>query len=32
MRPKGFVIITHVYTIDIATMRSHRDNMCFVFM
>ena len=33
MRPKSFVIIfiTYVYTIDIPTMGSHRDNMCFVF-
>ena len=31
MRPKSFVIIfiTYVYTIDIPTMGSHRDNMCF---
>ena len=33
MRPKSFVIIfiTYVYTIDIPTVGSHRDNMCFVF-
>ena len=33
MRPKRFVIIfiTYVYTIDIPTMGSHGDNMCFVF-
>ena len=33
MRPKSFVIIfiTYVYTIDIPTIGSHRDNMCFVF-
>ena len=32
MCPKSFVIIfiTYVYTIDIPTMGSHRDNMCFV--
>ena len=30
MRPKSFVIIfiAYVYTIDILTMGSHRDNMC----
>ena len=33
MHPRSFVIIfiTYVYTIDIPTMGSHRDNMCFVF-
>ena len=33
MRPKSFAIIfiTYVYTTDIPTMGSHRDNMCFVF-
>ena len=33
MRPKSSVIIfiTYVYTRDIATMGSQRDNMCFVF-
>ena len=33
MRPKSFVIIfiTNFYTIDIPTMGSLRDNMCFVF-
>ena len=33
MRPKSFVIIfiKYVYTIDIPTMGSHRDNMGFVF-
>ena len=31
MRPESFVIIfiTYVYTIDIPTMGSHRDNRCF---
>ena len=33
MRPKSFVVIliTYVYTIDLPTMGSDRDNMCFVF-
>ena len=33
MRPKRFVIIfiIYVYTIDIPTMGSQTDNMCFVF-
>ena len=33
MRSKSFVIIfiSYVYTTDIPTMRSHRDNICFVF-
>ena len=33
MRPKAFgiIFITYVYTIDIQTMGSHRDNMYFVF-
>ena len=33
MRPKSSVIIfiTYVYTRDIPTMGSQRDNMCFVF-
>ena len=34
MCPKCFVIIfiTYVYTIDIPTTGSHRDNMCFVYV
>ena len=34
MRPKSFVIIfiTYVYTIDIPTMGSHRDNMFRVYV
>ena len=34
MRPKIFTIIfiTYVYTIDIPTMGSHRDNICFVIV
>ena len=34
MRPKNFVIIfiTYVYTMDIPTMGSHRDNMFRVYV